>query len=95
MLISILERAGDDPLNALSSTSQALKRLAVFCPYCSFIVAIPMQLHMLFATYGLRKLDIDLEPVCRPGGPKLLTQSCQLVVIGGVRCFLESRTLTT
>jgi hypothetical protein len=72
MLISVFERAGNDPLNALSSTSKALKRLAVLCPNCSFVVAVPIQLNMLFVTHRVGKLDINPEPVCRPRGPKLL-----------------------
>lgn len=64
MEFTIPERLRKDPFPALPTSCKTLQRFAIFAPYKSFVVGIPMELEQLLVLQVRRYLQLDLEPVC-------------------------------
>lgn len=71
VLSAVLEGRGDDPLDALATAGETLKRLAVGSPHGRLIIAVPVKLDVdAIVTEGLGQREMAAEPVRRSRGAK-------------------------
>lgn len=68
VLLAIAEGLGDNPLDALAATGEALNGNAVMGPDGTFIVGIPVELDALLIIKVTGDAQDCLEPVSRPRG---------------------------